>query len=398
MGSLGALCDIDDPFACCDSGTVTSTGGNVSVGGKCVLQCAATMTATPKCTAPCLRDVDCAEFLPQGEYSVSYGDVQCSHIAGLGSEHHHGSGACVYEDMSWVIGVSMTIVGMTISNVGTQISKVALNKHQHCVASGIEAQKSAYCLPLYCLGLAGMIGGAVLDFLALAFAAQSLLAPLAACTLIVNMCLAPFVAKEKPGKLELFATLTITIGAVVSVAFAAHETKTYSLEQMIPYFVDRGFLTWVGCTFVFAMSGCMVLRDGKPELDAIFLMQSPSRPLLLHARDSHDDDGIGGVGGIGNEARAGGSSSSSSPAAATATSAQPVLVEMLDAAENGSAGVAGGGGSSGSPRSLGGEEPPSPTYRFTAPLRRLPNVYAFYCGALAGLSSGNSLLFAKGAL
>ena len=61
----------------------------------------------------------------------------------------------------------------------------------------------------YLLGLSGMIFGAILDFVALAFAAQSLLAPLAACTLIVNMALAPLLAGQ-PGYLEIGVTGWVT--------------------------------------------------------------------------------------------------------------------------------------------------------------------------------------------
>jgi hypothetical protein len=40
-------------------------------------------------------------------------------------------------------------------------------------------RKNPFCLPLWVLGLSGMVTGAVLDFGSLSFAAQSLLAPLA---------------------------------------------------------------------------------------------------------------------------------------------------------------------------------------------------------------------------
>ena len=61
----------------------------------------------------------------------------------------------------------------------------------------------------YLLGLSGMIFGAILDFVALAFAVQSLLAPLTACTLIVNMALAPLLAGQ-PGYLEIGVTGWVT--------------------------------------------------------------------------------------------------------------------------------------------------------------------------------------------
>ena len=48
------------------------------------------------------------------------------------------------------------------------------------------------------LGLGGMVGGAILDMLSLGFAAQSLLAPLAASTLVVNLVLSPCRAPPAP--------------------------------------------------------------------------------------------------------------------------------------------------------------------------------------------------------
>ena len=187
----------------------------------------------------------------------------------------------------------------------------------------------------YLLGLSGMIFGAILDFVALAFAAQSLLAPLAACTLIVNMALAPLLAGEQPGYLEIGVTLLITFGAIVSVIFASHETKTYTLSQMLPFFVDPKYLVWVVAQLTFACFGAAVIRDGKASLEA---------EHGLRARNGRQGEAAAAV----------------APAVAVAS-------------------------------------PLSPTARLTEVARELTNIYAFLFGAIAGISAGNSLLFAKGA-
>ncbi len=62
------------------------------------------------------------------------------------------------------------------------------------------------------------------------FIFQSLLAPLAALTLLWNMLFSTVLLKEELGKRDIAATFTIFFGTVLSVVFAKHSDPDYDVE------------------------------------------------------------------------------------------------------------------------------------------------------------------------
>ena len=56
---------------------------------------------------------------------------------------------CVVPDYTWAIGVGLTTIGMLLSNVGTQVAKIALNRQEEEVGRGRASRKHEFCLPLY---------------------------------------------------------------------------------------------------------------------------------------------------------------------------------------------------------------------------------------------------------
>ena len=58
-------------------------------------------------------------------------------------------------------------------------------------------------------------------------------APLAASTLVINIVQAPCVVGEKPSRLDVTCTIVIAVGCILAVAFADHNTATYSLQEML---------------------------------------------------------------------------------------------------------------------------------------------------------------------
>jgi hypothetical protein len=155
--------------------------------------------------------------------------------------------------------MTLCALGMVLSNIGTQIAKLGLSEHQR---SAKAEERSVFRSPLYLGGLMGMIAGAILDFVSLAFAAQSLLAPLAACTLLVNIVLAPFLVHEWPRCVDVVATLIITAGAVVAVSFAAHVAHTFMLQETLRLFLQPLFLAWAACMAAFGAAALAITHDG----------------------------------------------------------------------------------------------------------------------------------------
>jgi uncharacterized membrane protein len=65
--------------------------------------------------------------------------------------------------------------------------------------------------------------GSLFDFAALAFAAQSIVAPLGSLTLVSNILFAPLLLDERVARRDVIATLGIVAGSIVSVVFATHD-------------------------------------------------------------------------------------------------------------------------------------------------------------------------------
>jgi len=85
-------------------------------------------------------------------------------------------------------------------------------------------------------GLVLMISGALMDFAAFGFAAQSLIAPLGSETLICNAVMAPCLLGETITRMDMVATVIIAVGCTLSVAFGDHATPTYTVEQLMNMF------------------------------------------------------------------------------------------------------------------------------------------------------------------
>ena len=124
-------------------------------------------------------------------------------------------------------------------------------------------RKNPCCMGMWVLGFSGMVTGAVLDFGSLVFAAQSLLAPLAASTLVINIVQAPFVVGEKPGGIDILCTVFIAVGCTLAVAFADHNTATYSLSEMLELWYNKVFVSWVIIVVIGMGAAYWVIRDGN---------------------------------------------------------------------------------------------------------------------------------------
>uniref|UniRef100_H3H3D2 EamA domain-containing protein n=1 Tax=Phytophthora ramorum TaxID=164328 RepID=H3H3D2_PHYRM len=150
-----------------------------------------------------------------------------------------GDGKCFDTDYdgpartAWIIGFAIAVVFSFLASVGINLQKKALKQNE----LGAEPVP-AYRLPLWVLGFVLCAVGSVLDFVAFGLAPQSLLAPLAALTLVWNMMLAPCFNKEKLSKKDIVSTLIIFVGATIAVVFASHATPTYNLDMLLALYRD----------------------------------------------------------------------------------------------------------------------------------------------------------------
>jgi uncharacterized membrane protein len=157
-----------------------------------------------------------------------------SPVAGVG-----GEGKCFDTDYDgpnqaiWVIGFTIAVVFSFLASIGINLQKKALKQNEL-----LPEPKPAYRLPLWTLGFVLCAVGSVLDFVAFGLAPQSLLAPLAALTLVWNMMLAPCFNKEKLSKKDVVSTLIIFVGATIAVVFASHTSPSYNLDMLLQLYRD----------------------------------------------------------------------------------------------------------------------------------------------------------------
>lgn len=81
-----------------------------------------------------------------------------------------------FEENSWIIAVCMAILAAILNNLGVNFQKLAWTKKQ------MEFSPSVY-RSYWLLGIIGIIGASFLDFAALAFGPQSVIAPMGSMTM-----------------------------------------------------------------------------------------------------------------------------------------------------------------------------------------------------------------------
>jgi uncharacterized membrane protein len=108
------------------------------------------------------------------------------------------------------------------------------------------AQRSLTCHPIWLLGAICVGLGAILDLVSFAFASVSLLAPLGAMTLVLNLFMAPLFLKEKLTMYDVTCTMIILAGTIVALCFGNKSNTSYSLQQLLALYSETAFLIYVG--------------------------------------------------------------------------------------------------------------------------------------------------------
>ncbi|EQC34099.1 hypothetical protein SDRG_08308 [Saprolegnia diclina VS20] len=133
---------------------------------------------------------------------------------------------------AWIAGFVISVVFSFLASVGINLQKKALKQNELKAQESNTAPLSPFRLPLWTLGFVLILIGSLLDFVAFGLAPQSLLAPLAALTLVWNMLLAPCFNKERLSRKDIWATLIIFLGATLAVVFASHNSPSYTLDDL----------------------------------------------------------------------------------------------------------------------------------------------------------------------
>ena len=179
----------------------------------------------------------------------SNGGCQNGRAQGHSGESQHSSTIYTF------IAVGCVTFASTISNLGMNLQKLALrrglatgdkdlskqNSNQNSVSNDMntkaEAEKNSTSNRIiWAVGLFCIVMGSVGDFGALAFGAQSLIAPLSSLALVANIVIATWMHGEEFSKRDGMCTLVIISGCVVSVIFAEHKDCIYTTLQLFELF------------------------------------------------------------------------------------------------------------------------------------------------------------------
>ncbi len=176
------------------------------------------------------------------------------------------------------VGILLTVGGCFISNLGTNLQKVAMSANAKKPES---EQKSVFLMPLWVTGMVCMICGSIADFVALGFAPQSLLAPLATFTLVFNVFMAQYLNKETPTPANIVATVIILAATFCIVYFGDTETKCYQLQELICRFTDTWMVVYMITSGTFMSVAFYKSRQADKEADLLSIPMTERRTAAL---------------------------------------------------------------------------------------------------------------------
>lgn len=167
----------------------------------------------------------------------------------------------------WYIGVILSIVASIISNAGVNLQKFSMMKEFRRVKELEGYKEKPYIQQsLWLAGLVMVIIGAVGDFLALGFVAQTLAAPVGGLTMVANVYIANRWLGESLSRRDVIATLFVLVG-VVLVAISADKTeKEYSLDCLLVLYQRPTFIIYLTFSVFLAVvlfAICIRLRKLK---------------------------------------------------------------------------------------------------------------------------------------
>lgn len=148
----------------------------------------------------------------------------------------------------WAVGAGLGVIGSVFSNLGVNVQKYSFMKNARLPT---EKRKPYWRNAGWWIGLALVVLGALGDFIALGIAAQSIVAPIGAMTLVANIFFAHYWLKESLPRKDLFATAAIITGSVVCAVAGDHTQTTYSLEELLSFYSQPGFIVYAIFVIIF---------------------------------------------------------------------------------------------------------------------------------------------------
>ncbi len=126
----------------------------------------------------------------------------------------------------------LVAVGVTLAALSSLIISFGLNLQKLSLCTPGNEQVTPMRQPRWVAGLVLVVVGSLVDFMAFGLAPQSLLAPLGALSLVWNLFMASYLLNEKYGRTDILAVALIFCGTALTVVFASHVEREFTLEQL----------------------------------------------------------------------------------------------------------------------------------------------------------------------
>ncbi|KAG6599736.1 Magnesium transporter NIPA2 [Phytophthora cinnamomi] len=154
----------------------------------------------------------------------------------------------------WYVGVILSIVGSICTNMGVNLQKFSFMREAK--GRSVVDKRGYFRQPLWVIGLLLVVGGSILDFVALGFLPQSLATPVGGSTMVANVVFASLFLKEKFTRSDAIGTALVLLGIIVVATFAEKESKCYTVHELValyrePLFAVYATLMCVSCVILF---------------------------------------------------------------------------------------------------------------------------------------------------
>lgn len=174
-------------------------------------------------------------------------------------------------DESWIIAVLVSVSAAFINNIGVNFQKLYYKQNQPI---------------LWMVGMVAITSASILDFTALSFAPQSVVAPIGSLTIVSNAIIAPLMHKEKLTFRVGVYTLIVFAGCLTSVLSASHENTihhTKDVSGMLSSATSAGYMIGLLTALAFSLNYADSFSTWLPALiSAIFGSLSVTSAKILN--------------------------------------------------------------------------------------------------------------------
>ncbi|KAJ2328036.1 hypothetical protein GGI00_004303, partial [Coemansia sp. RSA 2681] len=143
---------------------------------------------------------------------------------------------------------------LAVSNARRPSLSMLPPPQQPAAAASAPQSKTPFSSPVWLVGLVIFILGNVVNFIALQFAPQSLVAPLGAVSLVTNVIIAPLLNDEKISLFDVGGIVLIIAGCVIVVVFSGIVQQDYRLCVLIKLLKAKPTVVYLCLIFVLILA------------------------------------------------------------------------------------------------------------------------------------------------